>query len=100
MQNELAEISVCSETERGALGKSCRFSGQEKKSRKSHDQLFMKSYMICLSVAQSNYVNIVSNCKVLRDLGERGSEGVFALGKKKKKGSESFFFPFPEANLI
>lgn len=73
VQNELAEISVCSVTKRGALGKSCRFSGQEKKSRKSHDQLFMKSYMICLSVAQSNYANIVSNCEVLRDLGERDS---------------------------
>lgn len=49
--------------------------------------------MICLSVAQSNYVNIVSNCKVLRDLGERGSEGVFALGKKKIKVLKVFFFP-------
>lgn len=93
MQNELPEISVCSVTERGALGKSCRFSGQEKKSRKSHDQLLMKSYMICLSVAQSNYVNIVSNCKVLRDLGERGSEGVFALGKKKIKVLKVFSLP-------
>lgn len=55
--------------------------------------------MICLSVAQSNYVNIVSNCKVLRDLGERGSEGVFALGKKKNKSSESLFF-FPSLRQI
>lgn len=65
------------------------------------NQLFMKPYLICLSVTQSNYLNIVSNCKVLRDLGEHSSEGdVAPEGKRKKKCAESFFPEPPNTNLI
>lgn len=44
----------------------------------------MKVYLIWLSVSQSNYVNIVSKCKVLRDLGEWSSDSVSALEERMK----------------
>lgn len=39
----------------------------------------MTVYLIWLSVSQSNYVNIVSKCKALGDLGEQSSDSVSAL---------------------
>lgn len=41
----------------------------------------MTVYLIWLSVSQSNYVNIVSKCKALGDLGEQSSDSVSALPK-------------------